>query len=192
MDRSTIEEALRATGELVAASGQRFSIVVVGGASLTVLGIVVRATNDVDVIAVAEKTQAGEIIFQNANPLPEIIIRAAGTVARDRGLPPNWLNSVVGSQFEAGLPPDLEKGLEWRSYGGLEVGFAGRQALIFLKLYAAADNSPSSVHTQDLIALRPTAAELAVATKWVVGQDASPEFASIVTKVVEHVIQHMQ
>ncbi|MDX2261965.1 MAG: hypothetical protein SFU84_09765 [Gemmatimonadales bacterium] len=189
MDDKGIEEALQATGELLRAAGRSTSVVVVGGAGLAIQRLVPRTTNDVDIIALAEQTGTGKLAFTNAKPLPAFLEQAAKTVARDFGLPADWLNSEVGAQFSTGLPPDLEEDLTWRSYAALQVGYAGRGALIKLKLFAAADNSPGSVHTQDLLALRPTLAELEDAAAWVVGQDASPAFTDMVRKVVEYVAE---
>jgi hypothetical protein len=67
------------------------------------------------------------------------------------------------------------------------VGLAGRRTLIALKLFAAADLSPRSVHAQDLVALAPSNAELEDAAAWVVTQDASTEFPRIVQEIVDHV-----
>jgi hypothetical protein len=59
--------------------------------------------------------------------------------------------------------------------------------LIFFKLFAAADApGPSSVHYQDLLALRPNAAELQAAGAWVATQDASPVFADVLDTVLRH------
>ncbi len=187
MNAATIEQALAATGELLAAAGEALAVVVVGGAGLAVLGVVQRVTNDVDVIALAEDTPEG-IVLGNARPLPPALQRAASTVARDLDLPEDWLNSEVGSQYAVGLPPGMADELTWRTYAALRVGFAGRQALIKLKLFAATDHSPTSVHTQDLIALAPTQLELAAAVDWVTQQDASPEFGEMVGRVITHVV----
>lgn len=68
------------------------------------------------------------------------------------------------------------------------VGLVGRYDLIFFKLFAAADSTgPTSVHYQDLLALRPSAEELRSAVAWVETQDASPEFAAVLHRVVTHV-----
>lgn len=98
------------------------------------------------------------------------------------------MNSVVGLQWETGLPPGLARRLHWRRYGGLRLGVADRYDLIFLKLYAAADSvGPESVHFQDLVALRPTAQELQEAVAWVREQDPTPAFAAALDLVVSHV-----
>lgn len=108
-------------------------------------------------------------------------------VARDFDLPADWLNAVIGAQWELSLPPRLKEDLTWRTYGGLRVGLAGRRTLLALKLFAAVDQGPESVHVQDLVALRPTEAELEEAASWVRAQDAAPEFASMTREVVRYV-----
>ena len=187
MKASKIEEALQATGEQLAAGGDHATIVVVGGATLSILDLVPRATDDVDVIALAERTVNGAVLLHSAIPLPEAVTRAAVRVARDLGLPSNWLNAAVGAQFASGLPPTITDEMTWRRYAALEVGFVGRRALIALKLFAAVDRSPASVHAQDLAALAPTPAELDEAAAWVATQDASPHFPKHIAEVIDHV-----
>ncbi len=184
-----IPAALQATGELLAAEGQRVAIVVLGGAALNLLGIVQHTTRDVDVLALGRLGRRGSRPkLERPNPLPEALRRAAATVARDFGLPPDWLNTGVASQWDTGLPPGLERRVHWRAFGGLHVGIVDRRDLIFFKLYAATDDrGPESVHYQDLLALRPTRKELESAAAWVRGQDPSPGFASALEKLLRHV-----
>jgi hypothetical protein len=120
--------------------------------------------------------------------MPEPLERAARTVARDLELDPAWLNTGPALQWRAGLPPGLARRVEWRRYAALWVGVVDRYDLIFFKLFAAADSSGTgSVHYQDLLALRPSAEELEAAAAWVRTQDASPEFANVLDRVVTHV-----
>jgi hypothetical protein len=183
-----IEEALNAVGELLAAVGERHAIVVVGGATMNLLGLVRRSTSDVDVIARAYGNVLGEFRLEPAEPFPAALDRAIRTVARDLGLAEGWMNAVVGGQWNQGLPPGMTEDITWRTYGeGLDVGLAGRRTLIALKLFAAADAAPVSVHTQDLLALRPTDEELEQAAEWVRTQDEAPQWASLVTEVIAHV-----
>lgn len=63
----------------------------------------------------------------------------------------------------------------------------GRRTLIALKLFAAVDRGPWSVHVQDLAALAPDDGELRDAAEWVGRQDVAPEFQAILEEVVEHV-----
>jgi len=181
-----LETALRATGELLLAEGSSVAIVVVGGAALALRGFVSRGTFDIDVIARAEETEDGLALVE-AEPLPAALRDAVATVARDLDLPADWMNGVVGRQWPQGLPPGMIDEIAWRTFGGLRVGLAGRRALIALKLFAAADRGPASVHVQDLLALAPDDAELDEAAAWVRGQDAAPEFGAILDGVLSHV-----
>jgi hypothetical protein len=100
------------------------------------------------------------------------------------------MNTTVAAQWETGLPPGFSSRVSWNRHGGLWVGVAGRLDLIYLKLYAAADDiSPASRHVADLLALRPTAAELAAAQAWISQtQDASPSVAAALDRVIAHVL----
>ena len=185
MNSSAMYTALQRLGELLAAAGERYSVVAIGGAAMNLLGYVSRTTTDVDLIAFGGDAE-GAPIAPPPDPLPEPLLRAARTVARDLGLNPAWLNAGPASQWRTGLPPGLESRLHWRAFGALRVGLADRRDLIFLKLYAAADDvGPASVHFQDLVALRPTGAELEDATAWVAAQD--PSLAHILAQVAAHV-----
>jgi len=170
MDITTpLDQALRATGELLARRGQSAAVVVVGGTALNLLRVVERVTRDVDVIATATLRPEGPPTgIQPPEPLPKALTDAIGTVARDLSLPPDWMNTTVGGQWETGLPP----------------GFSSR-----VRLYAAADDiSPASRHVADLLALRPTADELAAAQAWISQtQDPSPSVAAALARVIAHV-----
>ena len=95
--------------------------------------------------------------------------------------------AAVGAQWRAGLPTGLAHELEWRRFGALRVGLAGRNTLIALKLFAATDRGPPSVHAQDLAFLAPTDDELERGRTWVLTQDLAPEWPPLVTEVVNHV-----
>lgn len=98
------------------------------------------------------------------------------------------MNAVVEAQWAQGLPPGIADDISWQNYGGgLDVGLVGRVTLIALKLYAAADSHPGSVHVQDLVALRPDPDELGDASAWVLTQDVAPEWPGLVSEVVEYV-----
>jgi len=162
------------------------AIVVVGGSTLAVRGWVERVTQDVDVIARAEEQEGGWLLLP-PKPLPAAFIDAVARVARDFGLPDDWLNTEIGSQWAFGLPAGFAEEVDWEAFGALTVGFAGRQSLITLKLFAAADRSRGSVHFQDLLALAPSDEELEQAAEWVLGQDASEHFPNLVREVTDHV-----
>lgn len=184
-----IEEALAAVGDLLQVADERASIVVVGGATLILLGIVQRATSDVAVIAHAYRDAAGRIRLEQAETFPQSLAEAVRVVARDFNLPADWMNTEVGRQWLQGLPPSILDDISWRSYGHLQVGLVGRRTLIALKLFAAVDTGPRSVHIQDLCALGPTDAELEEAIGWVATQDSYESFGKLITDVVQYV-QH--
>lgn len=183
-------------GELLAAEGHEYAVTILGGAALNLLGIVERTTADVDILAFATPRPDGApepaTLREPPEPIPEPLARAARTVARDLGLDPEWLNTGPALQWRAGLPPGLDQRVQWRQYAALWVGVVARYDLIFFKLFAAADQTGTrSVHYQDLLALRPSGAELDAAAAWVRTQDASPEFANVLDRVVSHVRQEL-
>lgn len=57
---------------------------------------------------------------------------------------------------------------------------AGRLDLIYLKLFAAVDQSGKGKHVDDLRRLEPTRQELLDAADWVRGQDISPAYPAMV------------
>ena len=184
-----LRAALQALSDLLESDGLSAELVVVGGASLNLLGLIERSTSDVDVIAVAERRSDGAIALVNPEPLSATLEAAIAKVARDLRLPANWMNTEVARQWISGLPPNLEADLTWETFGALQVGLAGRKTLITLKLFAASDSGIRSVHMQDLIALHPTLAELQAAANWVVTQDAAAEFPSLVAGAIRYVSQ---
>ena len=184
---SPLSEAVDALGEILAAQGESAVVVVVGGTAMIVQGFVERATSDVDIIAIARDINAGrQRTIEPPEPLPESLVPAISRVARDFNLPDDWMNTTAGLQWKTGLPPGFADRIHWRQYGGLWLGLADRHDLILMKLYAAADSEgPSSVHYQDLLALKPTHDEIDAAALWARSQETSPEFSRILSQVVE-------
>jgi hypothetical protein len=191
-----IELALERLAERLAFAGDHYAVVVLGGAALNLLGIVERATSDVDLIAFGVSGQEGRLeVREPPAPLPEPLARAIATVARDMDLDTGWMNTGPALQWKQGLPPGLAGRLQWVHYGpadaptlGLDVGLVSRYDLVFFKLYAAADHATTrSVHYKDLLALVPTNDELRAAAEWVRPQNASPAFHDILDQLVDHV-----
>lgn len=156
-----LDEALSALGELLGAAGADAHLVVIGGSGLIALGVVTRATRDVDVLAL---DRGGTLV--PADPLPDVIAEAARVVARDLGLAPDWLNAGPTSLLQLGLPAGFGGRVVPRDYGPtLRVSFASRVDQVFFKLYAAADRREPRDFA-DLQRLAPSPAELRDAARW--------------------------
>lgn len=176
IDSRQLEEALTLLNERLQLDGaERQSLVVCGGSSLIALGLVHRATRDVDVVA---RREAGVLV--SSRPLPAVLKEAAARVAAELRLPPTWLNDGPADLFEMGLPEGFESRLERRPFGThLELWFTGRFDQIHFKLYAAADRGPGR-HVDDLLALHPTSDELLAAARWAFTHDVSEPFRETV------------
>ena len=86
--------------------------------------------------------------------------------------------------MESGLPDGFEKRLVKRVYGQyLTIYYISRIDQIHFKLYAAVDRG--DYHVQDLFALRPMEDEMEMAAKWVITQDVSDVFKSLLKDFLE-------
>jgi hypothetical protein len=192
-ERNQLESLLQRLGEVLEAGGTSASIVIVGGAALNLLGVISRATVDIDVIATGEVAGAlPPTVLAVPSELPANLKLAVERLTRDLALPAGWINTTVTSHGRQELPPGFVERVAWKQYRRLWVGIAGRQDLIALKLHAAADTDVRSRHTTDLLALHPTVEELEAAAEWVRRQDAGAEFPSLVAKVIAHVAARTQ
>jgi len=173
LHRDDITEMLSALGELLGARGLRYELVLIGGASLQLRGVISRPTRDADVLA----ARVNDRIVAMPS-LPEDLRAAVRDVGEAYGAAPDWLNTGPQSLIDLGLPPGFEARLERRDFApGLVIWLAGRYDLVCFKLYAAADEWPTrGRHLQDLAALAPGAAELAQAARWVRSHDPSAGF----------------
>lgn len=134
------------------------------------LGLVDRATRDVDVLAL----RRGHLL--RPDPLPKALLEAVARVALDFGLPRDWLNTGPSSLLDLGLPKGFESRLERRDYGSfLTTWLASRLDQIHFKLYALTDQGPGK-HEQDLRALEPSRDELLQAARWAITHDPSSGF----------------
>jgi hypothetical protein len=176
-DQKDIETILSALGEqLESLSAEPVELLVCGGSALIFLGLVHRATKDVDILALVRKTTSGGISFSKATPLKEEFNVAAKKVARDFNLPENWINTGPTSAVDFGLPHGLMDRVTTREFGQkLTIHFLGRYDQIHFKLYAAADQG-AGVHYDDLLALNPIADELEQAAHWSMTHDVSEAY----------------
>ena len=165
------DRALAALSEQLSAAGAHFELVIVGGSALVALGLVERATRDVDVLGIL--SEAG---LSSSEPFPEVLATAIARVARDLGLPADWLNSGPSALLDLGLPKGfLDRAHRVEIGHGLVVFYADRYDQIHLKLYAMVDQAGGR-HEEDLRALAPTPQELLAAARWTTSHDPSVGF----------------
>jgi len=170
----TLDLLLNALADQLRALASHVEIVVVGGSALTALGLVSRATRDVDLLAIAED---GELRL--AEPLPQALLTARAAVAADYGLAENWLNAGPTDLLKWGLPVGFMSRVVSRSYGtALIVDFASRFDQVHFKLFAMVVQGGGR-HEADLRALNPTQDELTAAALWSITQDPSPGYRSV-------------
>lgn len=181
VNKEAAERLLSALGEQLAAVGQRYELVVIGGSGLLALGIIERSTRDVDLLALRSD---GELA--SAEPMPTELEAARNRVARDFSLPVDWLNPGPTDLLDLGLPKGFIDRLERRDYGqALAVHFASRYDQIHFKLYALVDQGPGK-HEDDLRALSPTEEELLAAARWSRSHDPSEGYAQMLRDVLTH------
>jgi len=180
-DKASADRLLNALGEQLMAAGERYELVVIGGSGLLALGIIERATRDIDIVALRASDGLG-----TAEPLPEGLRAARDRVARDFSLPADWLNPGPTDLLDFGLPEGFVDRLERRDFGeGLAVYLASRYDQIHFKLYALVDQGPGK-HEDDLRALSPTEEELIAAAAWSKSQDPSEGYARVLRDVLTH------
>jgi Nucleotidyltransferase of unknown function (DUF6036) len=173
-------ELLQALDQQLGAAGTSFDLVVIGGSALLARGLVDRATQDVDVVAL--RSRDGLI---SAVDLPPDLQAAAQRVARDFDVPTDWLNSGPAELLRFGLPDGFEDRWETQRYGaGLTVRWASRFDQIHFKLYAAVDQAGK--HLRDLVALQPARNELIAAARWSRKHDPSDGFLSALTEALRY------
>lgn len=174
-------DLLDALGEQLGAVDYRYELVVIGGSGLLALGLISRATRDIDVLAIS-----GAEGLESADPLPGPLAAASAVVARDFDLPPDWLNGGPSGLLDLGLPRGFLERLERRAYGShLTVCFASRLDQIHFKLYALVDQGPGK-HESDLRALHPSHDELIAAALWSRTHDPSEGYRGMLNAALAH------
>jgi len=176
MSFSDVEVALKALNSQLNRIGKKVGLVVCGGTALNALGLVQRTTADIDVVGFAEEVE-DQIVVSRAE-FPAWLLDSAGKVARDLGLPKDWINDGPASLVELGLPEGFSKRLTKVQIGSsLSVYYISRIDQIHFKLYASAHRG--GYHVDDLMKLEPTEKEIAEAAKWTMTHDVSPAFRGI-------------
>lgn len=179
-DITTLEGALQVLGQLLYDRDLRYDVVVIGGGSLLLLGLMDRTTKDLDVVALMK-----DRALLSADPLPQPLIQAVKEVGIALNLSLDWMNTGPASLFNTGLPQGFMDRLHARKYKGLTLYLADRLDQICFKLYAAVDQGPQSKHFSDLSALHPSIEELIDAKQWCISQDPSPPFIRMIDEVIE-------
>jgi hypothetical protein len=184
----TIREAFSLLGAaLESRESAPYEIVVVGGAALSVIGVGVRATKDIDVLALRSRSPGSPAtgLFKH-KPLPSALLEAAEAVEHALGLDHDWLNAGPADLVDQGMPKGFESRLTSERYGShLTVWFPSREDLICLKTYAAADTGVGR-HTEDLRALGASCDELLAGALWARSQDPSEAFREMLIGLLRH------
>jgi len=178
--RAQLETALAALGELLAARGLYYEVVLVGGGNLILRELINRpTTKDLDILG--ERTADG---VSPIRPLPGPLRDAVIDVGRTYGLADDWFNTGPDSLLVLGLPDGFIERLERRDFGGLVAWLAGRFDMVCFKLYAAVDQGSRSHHFQDLRDLKPEHDDLLAAARWARSHDPSPGFRSLLVETL--------
>ena len=186
-DQKDVELVLSALGEqLESLSDKPVELLVCGGSALNVLGLVRRATKDVDILAYIERSEKGETFLIKADSLSPELVLAAKKVARDFNLPDDWLNTGPASTVDLGLPNGFMERATARVFGNkLAIHFLGHYDQIHFKLYAAVDQGAGK-HLDDLLALKPTAEEIEYAARWSMTHDVSEGYRQNLKSLLDH------
>ncbi|NVB82942.1 MAG: hypothetical protein HOV81_31480 [Kofleriaceae bacterium] len=179
LDQNSLEAALVAVGDLLEERNERIEVVAIGGGGLLLLGLIERATKDLDLVGL----KIGDELIKPV-PLPQALSEAADDVAKLMKLSPGWLNAGPASMLDLGLPEGFLGRTSRREYGGLVIYLASRYDQICFKLYAAADDSPRGKHFADLKQLAPIPDELRGAAAWAITHDSSEGFRQILDQVL--------
>lgn len=174
----TMKDALTAFDQFLEKEDLSFSATVIGATALIVMGVIDRATVDVDCLKPA---------------IPADVARAARRFAKaykgpDGPLREDWLNNGPED-----LKRDLPKGWEQRTtplFTGkrLKLTTLGRSDLLRSKLFAYCDRQQD---LKDCIALKPTTAELRVCLPWLEQRDANPDWPEHVRRSIYYLAERL-
>lgn len=188
MNETILEQALRTLGQVLQDRGLSYDLVAIGGGALLLQGIVLRPTEDLDIVA-----RAGEDSWVYAKPFPEPLEAAIKDVGQAMGLSladsaeKDWINPGPAILAGIGLPEGFESRVQIRRYGGLVLRLASRFDLIHLKLWAVTSSARRNrrrVDLDDLVALKPTTDEWRSAIRWCARLDGRPAFHRLEAKLI--------
>jgi hypothetical protein len=144
---------------------------VCGGAALALQGLQSRTTRDIDVLG-AWNAPSMEVVCIEDFPdeVKACFQRVIDNHPELTDMDARWINRGPSRLAKFGLPEGFEQRVSTVSVGSrLTLHLLGRDDLLSLKLYAAADDlgPRQEIHYQDLKALSPTYDELDRAVAWV-------------------------
>ena len=171
LSTADLEMALITLGQLLQDKGFYYEVVAIGGGGLLLIGLMIRTTKDLDLVALIDR---GEFI--SAKPLPNPLLQAIEEVAVAFNMNKDWVNIGPSDLLTLGLPNGFKSRMSTIRYEGLTIHLAGRFDQICFKLYAAVDQGPTSKHYGDLKYLQPNKTELEEARRWCITHDTSEEF----------------
>jgi hypothetical protein len=174
-----LETALAALGKLLQDRNLDYQIVAIGGGGLLLIGLMIRTTKDLDLVALIDK---GEFI--SAKPLPNPLMQAIEDVAIAFNMSKDWISIGPSDLLTLGLPYGFKSRMSTIRYGALTIHLAGRFDQICFKLYATVDQGPTSKHYTDLKYLKPNKNELEEAKQWCITHDPSEGFVTELEAVV--------
>jgi hypothetical protein len=179
IDKPLPDRVLQALGDVLEARGLTYELVVVGGSSLLLLGLLDRPTRDLDALAIVE-----DGAYVRAEPFPLPLAQAVASVGRAFRLSDDWLNPGPTDLLRFGLPEGFRERTTLRRFGALTLHIAGRFDQVCFKLYAAVDQGPGSKHAADLRALRPSRDELLAAGRWSRTHDPSDGYRQALVELL--------
>lgn len=149
----------------LSARGLSFSAIAIGGAALSLMGIINRETRDCDIL----EPELPEYIKRAANEFAREIRRQGEIISDD------WLNNGP-EQLKQILPKGWSNRLVPLFAGkSLQLMTLGREDLLKSKLFAYCDRGTD---LNDCILLNPTRSELIEQYDWLKVQDAHPKWAN--------------
>lgn len=135
-----------------------FSGIAIGGSALAILGIIDRATRDLDLLT---------------SPIPLPIQIASKAFAKTNGLDLNWLNDAP-SELAKHLPDGWQNECVALFKGkAIELRTLSRLHLVYAKFWAMCDRERDY---EDLLRIKPTADELEKAINWVKPLDGNEQW----------------
>ncbi|MGD1085407.1 MAG: hypothetical protein ABSA47_11755 [Verrucomicrobiota bacterium] len=177
----------RLNRKMVYADVKPLNVAVCGGTALIAVGLVSRATEDVDIIALLRVDQVNiEVLAEKS--LPADVERLVAEIGIELHIREDWFNFHASPLVAFGFPPNMTNRLIKKSYGAcLTVYFINRFDQVHFKMYAAMDPKDGTRHLGDLLDLKPKEHEVRAAVSWLLGREASPEFKAALRQVLERI-----